>query len=274
MWLAHAAASHPVPRSALRGVRLERMMLLVSAGRGMLLGVELHFVEALAHALGDDAEHVLARLRGQLVQLAGIRDPLFERLLCSLDIFGETLLGIYFDPRDAPAFPCVAVVSVSSGRSDRVELRFDRAEASLDLFEGERVLIGIKRLRSPPYRARKSVLSRACGHRFVLRDRLWLLATSRSRPGRAPSRSETRKVHPRTDLRRFPGPAPSARRRLCGSPPGSGGREVTPLGRDRACARRCVTIACPGVLAQRTKILRQPQAIGRAIQETFGSERR
>jgi len=33
---------------------------------------------------------------------------------------------------------------------ERVELRFDCAEARLDLFEGELVLIGIERLRSPP----------------------------------------------------------------------------------------------------------------------------
>jgi hypothetical protein len=59
----------------------------------MLLGVEPQFVEALAHTPRDDAEHIRARFCRQVVQLACIRKTLLERLLCDLDVLGQTVLG-------------------------------------------------------------------------------------------------------------------------------------------------------------------------------------
>src|SRR5260370_483187 len=65
--------------------------MLVLVGRALLLGVEPRFVEALAHALCDDAQYVRARLRRQFAQLLGMRETLLECLLCSVSIFGQTV---------------------------------------------------------------------------------------------------------------------------------------------------------------------------------------
>src|SRR5215471_5243309 len=61
-------------------------------GSSLLLRVEPYFVEPLAHAPCDDAEHITAGLCGQISQLANIRHTLLEGLLCSLNGVGQTLL--------------------------------------------------------------------------------------------------------------------------------------------------------------------------------------
>ncbi len=96
----------------------------------------------------------------------------------------------------------------------RVQRRLDRAEAGLDLFEGELMLIGIERFRSPPVtcpfeRLEQGVAGARCGSPL----RAWLpaacrLGRNRRRLGarrRAPSPSASRR-HPEARPRHRPWP--------------------------------------------------------------------
>jgi hypothetical protein len=87
--LSNQQAAGRWPVGILTGLPLTDLRLV---GRGPLLRVKAHFVQALAYALGKHVENIGAGVDAEFLQLARVGEALLKRLLRSLGLLHEAIL--------------------------------------------------------------------------------------------------------------------------------------------------------------------------------------